>query len=344
MKKITIMVACMLIFQIVVFSSIQASYRSSEEILISFNISQPISMIEEGFTKIDLMETSSEYFIPGHPFLPTLKEVRILPFGSTIESIEYNQINTNIDNIETPLIPYQTPLPIHVQQQSTPLYITDETVYCQDTLYPENPYIVSTNTGIHQGTLVTFLNIVYYPVQYNPIKQQLIWTEKSDITISIKQATNPITFSNSNDLAIICPAVFTQELQDLVNHKEQNGLRTTIQTTEEIYSNYPGRDSAEQIKYYIYNAAINEGIDYVLLVGNVELLPMRASSIAFYNDDSIITDLYYADIFDSYGNFSSWDTNGDDKFGVYTWSDGLIDFVDAYPDVSIGRLPCKNRC
>jgi len=62
----------------------------------------PISTFEEGFTKISLREASLDHFIPGHPFLPTLKEVRILPFGSIIESIEYNQINTKTENIATP--------------------------------------------------------------------------------------------------------------------------------------------------------------------------------------------------------------------------------------------------
>jgi len=342
MKKTTFIVACILLTQVGIFSTIQASDNTSEEIFISFKISQPIITFEEGFTKLSLREDSLDHFIPGHPFLPTLKEIHVLPFGSTIESIEYDQINTNTETIETPLIPYQTPLPIHIQQQSTPLYVTDETIYSRNAFYPENPYIVSTNTGIYQGTRVTFLNIVYYPIQYNPVEQQLIWTEKCDITISIKQATKSIAISNSNDLAIICPAIFAQELQNLANHKGQNELRTTIQTTEEIYSNYPGRDSAEQIKYYIHDAVKNEGVSYVLLVGNVELLPMRASSIEFYNDDSIITDLYYADVFDYSGSFSSWDTNGNDKFSEYSWSDGLIDFVDAYPDVSVGRLPCKN--
>jgi hypothetical protein len=79
-------------------------------------------------------------------------------------------------------------------------------------------------------------------------------------------------------------------------------------------------------------------------------------------DPGFIADLYYADIYDAEGNFSDWDTNDDGVYGK--WSNDpnprdnpnkpnqLInpnapppddtDIIDFYPDIFIGRLPCRN--
>ena len=59
-----------------------------------------------------------------------------------------------------------------------------------------------------------------------------------------------------------------------------------------------------------------------------------------YPEQYFISDLYYADIFDSEGNFSSWDSNFDDIFAV--WNATVKDEMDSYPDVYLGRLPCRN--
>lgn len=56
-----------------------------------------------------------------------------------------------------------------------------------------------------------------------------------------------------------------------------------------------------------------------------------------------MSDLYYADIYDSEGNFSSWDNNNN---GIYAEWKGKVaeDYdIDLYPDVFLGRLPCRNR-
>jgi len=68
----------------------------------------------------------------------------------------------------------------------------------------------------------------------------------------------------------------------------------------------------------------------------------------------ILTDLYYADIYTSSGAFSTWDTNNNNIFGECYYGyynlvtttppqPTIIDNVDLYPDIGIGRLPCKNH-
>ena len=152
------------------------------------------------------------------------------------------------------------------------------------------------------------------------------------------------------DFVIITPSEFVPGLQPLVSHKESHGIKTKIVTLNEIYDSIyfssQGRDNPEMIKYFIKNALENWGIEYVLLVGNKNKLPARylspnISTIYSSVDEPFISDLYYADIYDDTGYFSDWDTNNNDIFGEVT-EDAMIDMVNLYPDVYIGRLLCKD--
>lgn len=161
------------------------------------------------------------------------------------------------------------------------------------------------------------------------------------------------------DMVIIAPSLFSDALQLLIDHKNSIGIQTFLKTTEDIYSEYEGRDEAEQIKYCIYEYAKSLCIQYVLLIGDVDIMPIRKTEVnhiwpsSDYNwtqTDNIITDLYYADIYDLTGNFSSWDSNNDNIFseyylynlGTYTSERVFVDEVDLYPDIGVGRIPCSN--
>ncbi len=149
------------------------------------------------------------------------------------------------------------------------------------------------------------------------------------------------------DMIIIAPASFSDELQLLIDHKNDHEVETTFMSTEEIYSQYDAWDEAEEIKYFIKDAIETYDIEYVLLVGSVDKLPIRttwffSSHHGRYWNESILTDLYYADIYDQYGDFCSWDSNGNGLYGeVYRGCPGVDDIVDLYPDVCIGRLACE---
>jgi hypothetical protein len=57
-----------------------------------------------------------------------------------------------------------------------------------------------------------------------------------------------------------------------------------------------------------------------------------------------ITDLYYSDIYDSDGNFSSWDSNENGVFGEFKLENYMPpgDIIDLYPDIMTGRIPCSS--
>jgi len=155
---------------------------------------------------------------------------------------------------------------------------------------------------------------------------------------------NPI-HSTDYDMVIIAPSQYSGVLQPLIDHKNSRDIQTFLETTEEIYIEYSGRDNAEKIKYFIKEAYDEYTIRFVLLVGGASQIPSRYTHIYFeydYQDEWVfLSDLYYADIYDKEWEFSSWDTNENDVFAEYNWY-GNTDEVDLYPDVYLGRLACVN--
>ena len=173
------------------------------------------------------------------------------------------------------------------------------------------------------------------------------------ISIRIPSSQQPLSL-DEYDMVIIAPTEFSNELQPLIDHKNSVGIQTFLKTTEEIYLEYNGRDEAEQIKYFIYESVENLGIQYVLLVGDVQKTPIRKTEVkqiwpatGWIQIYDIITDLYYADIHDSQGIFSSWDSNHDNIFSeYYLYNLGervIVDEVDLFPDIGVGRIPGENN-
>ena len=153
-------------------------------------------------------------------------------------------------------------------------------------------------------------------------------------------------------MVIISPSQFSSSLAPLIDHKNNFGIHTFLKTTEEIYDEYQGSDKQEQIKYFIKDSIEDYGIKHVMLVGDVNNVPMRKCAMAvitgIINWHEVLSDLYYSDIYDSSAMFSSWDTNNNEKYCecYYDYYSNpiiseTIDTVDMYPDVRIGRLPCK---
>ena len=166
------------------------------------------------------------------------------------------------------------------------------------------------------------------------------------------------TDDNEYELLIISPKIFNRVLQPLVTHKINKGIATKLINLNFIYDEISeGRDDAENIKYFIKKAKEEWNISYVLLVGGRKKqfsfseewwLPVRYvhiedrwSVFPGYNE-KFISDLYFADIYDSEGDFSSWDTDGNGKYGEWLDNKSADDVLDLYPEVYVGRLPCRN--
>ncbi len=155
------------------------------------------------------------------------------------------------------------------------------------------------------------------------------------------------------DLLIIAPQKFVNALQPLITHKNNVGIRTHLVTLDEVYHQmfWQGRDEPEKIKFFIKTAKQEWGVRYVLLVGGRSSqfqptwhCPVRYVSMVENWDIDYLSDLYFADIYDAGGNFSSWDSDNDGIYGEWYPGETAQDTnIDLIPDVAVGRLPCRSE-
>jgi hypothetical protein len=156
----------------------------------------------------------------------------------------------------------------------------------------------------------------------------------------------------TNRLLVIAPSGFHPALQEFVAHK-QALLPTELWSLEDILQKASGADDPEKLKRFLYAEWRERGLGYVLLVGDVDVLPVRymvldrvtpaAFDYAFYPSD-----LYYGDLAKPDGSFEDWNAR---KEGFHAGYFGEVrgeknktdpinyDGVDYLPEVAVGRWP-----
>jgi hypothetical protein len=276
-----------------------------------------------------------------------LTKIYTFPFGTQIKRVDVSFSEKEKYELSKKIIPVQKP--VLTSKKPSKDVIMDDTVYSSNEIYPKETYTIQQGAGLQSNEHVIYLVIRCHPVQYSPEENLIHVAHKIDITVNYQLPEISIFCTDEYDMAIIAPENFSKQLQPLIAHKNNHNVITLLKPVEEIYAEYPGRDEAEQIKYFIKDAIEKWGISYVLLVGSMYLLPMRKTAISGAIPEELPTDLYYSDVYDANGSFCSWDSNHNDIFGEYNWPDSMnfdaeyIDIVDLYPDVGIGRLPCRNK-
>ncbi len=164
--------------------------------------------------------------------------------------------------------------------------------------------------------------------------------------------------STHYDFLIVTHEDFLDELRPLADWKTRTGMPTALVSWQE-YNRYGGWgvDEAERIKYGIKLAHETYGVQYVLLVGDSDLFPVRYTMTDRETNDTADTwgygayfasDLYYADLYKQDGSFDNWDYNGNHVYGElhgeYFTNDYVnIDRIDMIPDVAVGRLPAMTQ-
>jgi len=308
-------------------------------------ITPPTVKDTDEYATVTLQEQTSRVQIPGHPALPRITRVFTLPFGSTVLDVTVDFSGDETLSLSQEVQPAPQPLLLSRYDVDVDVYAKEESIYESQDSYPPRRFEYNTGAGLQDEDHVIFLTVHCYPVIYSPTEDVLRYSTSLHVTVHYQKPQQPTGASiqtDGCDLVIIAPEAFRNEVQPLLNHKIAYGLDTVFQSLQDIYASYPGRDHQENIKYFIKHAVDTWDTTYVLLCGDVDILPIRKTTFTTWGGLSLPTDLYYADIYDSQGHFCSWDTNENDMFGEYTRDGGAIDQVDLYADVMIGRLPCSS--
>jgi len=331
-----------------------ASKSDIKYIELEFSFSNPEIVKCGDYWVVKVKETNHNRYVlfdlnPGKPVLPVNISVFELAFGSEIINAEYENSVPQIIDLPGKLA-FCTAVYDNMESDKIPM---DKSIYERSEPYPLDWVSYHAGGGLSYGEHTTFFVLRVYPVRYFPEDNQVQFIQTITVNISYREPSEPILQGNDAcDLLILAPSSFTNSLQPLVDHKNNLGVKTSLVSLEYVYDNIlNGRDEAEKIKLFIKQTIEESGIKYVLLVGGKKgqsfswNLPVRYSKVVpmeeqEYPEESFISDLYYADIYDSEGNFSSWDSNNDNEFSV--WNENFKEEMDLYPDVYLGRLPCRS--
>jgi len=319
----------------------------------TFSVSLPEPVFiekENGYISVELDGATSSLMRAGKPVLPVITKTFTFPLGTKIKNIDVS-MNMKKYTVSKKVEPAPKPVTMDDSRIKGDLVFEDKSVYDSKGLYPENKYSIDMGAGLKDGMHVLYVNVRCY-VQYSPSKNVLYIPEQIDIKISYSLPEKSLFKTDEKyDLVIITDEKFNESAQRLAEHKNSVGIKTKVITTQYIYSHYEGRDQPEQIKLFIKDAIEKWGITYVLLMGGRKgqtldwYIPERRSNNNADMESGYSTDLYYADIYrvDHAGNvwFEDWDWNGNGIFAEAEAPNKIIDRIDYYPDVYVGRLPVR---
>ena len=276
----------------------------------------------------------------GKPEVPTIRRYLEIPYDVNL-TVEVTYSEPTI--LEGYLVyPAQEPLP-DMETDETPEFVIDEETYSTDDFYPtygasvEEPVIV-------RGHRITALTL--YPVQHNPVSEQLRVYSKISVRVSYDQPAQiegvekrleseafealceafilnykpPDEYltrryephgSPSADYLIITHDDFATQVEPLADWKEKKGYETEIVRTSDIGPS----PTADDIAAYIQNAydTWTPPPTYVLLVGDSEFIPTHYRTphpSPKHGGNETATDLYYA----------------------------TVDGTDYFPDIFVGRI------
>lgn len=135
--------------------------------------------------------------------------------------------------------------------------------------------------------------------------------------------------TNTTQYVIITPPEWTNNpsLTLFAEWKTQKGIPTTIFNTTYIYNTYSGIDNQTKIRNFLKNAYDEWNIQWVLLAGDTDKIPIR---YFWTGSEYVPSDYYYAAL------NGSFDDNGNELYGEF-------DEIDWIPELYIGRLPASNQ-
>jgi len=299
----------------------------------------------------------------GEPVFPYSSVSLMLPPGESAISIECIGGNETLINGKFKLYPQQDVQPLSKGRSGK--FQLNKDVYSTNGSYPLQP----------QGHLTTsFMNgyafalSTFTPLKYNPVTGQVSYYKKVTVRITTRPSTDaqnalnnlgrsavaskraatlaqnpemmgkystksPLT--NGYQMLIITPADYQADFAQLTDHYLMEGIKSSVVTTEFIQSSMTGIDMPEKIRNYIIQEYQNNAIEYVLLGGDVELMPYRGfycfvQSSSAYEDFNIPSDLYYSSL------DGTWNTDNDDRWGE-PGEDDLL------PEVAVARMPFSNH-
>ncbi|MFZ1948101.1 MAG: C25 family cysteine peptidase [bacterium] len=295
---------------------------------------------------------------PGKPHLPAVPVRAGLPGSCRVLGVEVVACDSVTLAGTFSILPSALPQPLS-EVRRVAAAEPDPSVYGSAEVYPRNLLEV-----VGSGTLagMTVCEIIAHPLRYSPLTGKVIFYTGVKFRIDYEtldagrpQAASPDMLALAKRLVssdgpwqaraqqfgdfaplgggevnylIITGEGLKPAFEPLKVWKMRKGLRSEIITVETIMASYLGSDVQAKVRNCIADYRTNHGTEWVLLGGDIQLIPDRKAYVNLSDKTYIPCDLYYADL------DGSWNADGD----LY-WGEVASDNVDMYADVFLGRAP-----
>ncbi|MCK4233032.1 hypothetical protein KAX75_01270, partial [candidate division WOR-3 bacterium] len=344
----------MILRKVFIFIFLLTAVSLSGEVLSVRFYSGPVTFendkpVIQGFNKLQ---------IPGTPLLPAKSTLLALPPGSRIISVDVAYDKPELFGKKTLYIsPPSLPLCRDVnlrkdalrrwERNNRFLKLTEET-------FPLKPIYFSKVSHFRN---IPFIRLTYFPLLYSQGK--LLFYPSSYITIHYTREPedNKICkwaydnaseiFSNWNeikhyykvdiardsfDYVVLTYDSLFSAFDSLVIWKNSIGFSTKLVSIDSVIAQYPGIETADRIRNFLIDKYLSWGIHYLLIGGNVDMIPMKICYPDSEHNFDTPTDYYFAELTDN------WDSDGDGYYGEY--EEDSIGFV---PEVIVGRFPYNDN-
>lgn len=319
--------------------------------------SYSIVSLPTGKQKIE-MEDFSSFTVPNASALPSIIFNILIPPLSQVKSIKI--INSEIED-----------LGYGFKIVRAPELLSDNGLKEEEEENYELPDVIE-NLEVKRQRKWTFLEVLFSPFDYNEKNGHLVLTKSITLNIEFQRNLNvskellndnvldnlilseSSEFVNKSSYKDLGYSEMSQSqtetyliittnnikssgiLNDFITFKQSQGFNVNVVAVESISET--GIDLAEKIRNYLINHYIVDSIEYVLLIGDINNIPMRYcypnknmhEGVQDFDPDfhKIPTDFYYADL------TGNWNSDSDNYFGEYGDDD-----VDLNADIYVGRIP-----
>jgi hypothetical protein len=306
---------------------------------------------------------------PGEPAVPSIPVRLLLNPGEKAVSVTVHFGEPIVLDGTYRIPPMQEPVPTSLRYTAKAAP-ANRAVYDSDAAYPAQD-CSSVSTQFYRGHGIAMVTV--NPIKYHPVSGRVEYYP--DFTIEVTTAPDenaqnslnrflrsddttlrnvrqyvdnpgsasmyPEASRNRDDvfpMLIITGSTYVANLDDFVALKIRQGFHPMVSTTADIYASMTGEDNQDKIRNYIISCYQTFGTEYVILAGDVGIVPYRGFSVHAGEtiDDNIPSDLYYASL-DRVGdgNGPDWNVDNDTYWGEQ-------EEADFYPEISIGRFSATN--
>lgn len=294
----------------------------------------------------------------GHPSLPARGARILLPYGAEVKSVEVTTGQRLFAGRGLLVEPVGEPVPLSASAAEFSEPAPNPEIYAWNKAYPDSRYEI---VGVQRFRGYRILVLKLLPMAYIPSSGELFYYQ--DLTVSVTTDAGsrspalyrglgeddaeirsrvdnagladsyraaPAPRQRNYDLLILTDPSLASYFGPLKEYHDSTGISTEIHTTDDIGGNDPA-----MVRDYIRDRYLNDGISYVLIGGDHDIMPARYLFSTLYypiggKADFIPGDIYFACLDGSYN------ADGDTLWGEpHDGEDGGD--VDLIAEVYVGR-------